>query len=127
MLIIKTRLDKSLISGIGVFADQDVMKGDIVWRLSKLSVFKISRKDYEELSEQDKRFIHEKDYYWIDDDDSYMIPMDDSRFINHSESPNIIDKDSTTCIASRDIRSGEELTMNYRELCPEYDWKPYFM
>jgi len=126
MIKIKTKLDKSQIAGIGVFADQEIRSGEIVWSMNKLSVVRISPEDYRNLSEEEKSFIDEKDYYWIDNDGSYMIPADDSRFINHSENPNVIDKDDYTTIAARDIKIGEELTMNYRTLVPEEYWRPYF-
>ena len=94
--------------------------------MNNLSVFRITSEDYKSLSEEEKNFIEEKDYYWIDNDGSYMIPLDDSRFINHSESPNVIDKNDYLTIAARNIKKGEELTMNYRTLVSEEYWKPYF-
>lgn len=126
MLTIKTKLDKSHISGIGLFANQNIPKGSIVWSMSELSVIRIAKDKYHNLPVIDKNFIQEKDYYWIDDNGDYMIPIDDSRFINHSENPNIIDKDEYACISSRDILCGEELTINYKTLVPEQAWEEYF-
>ena len=126
MLRIKTKLDKSQIAGIGVFTDEDIHEGQIIWSMNNLSVFRITSEDYKSLSEEEKNFIEEKDYYWIDKDGSYMIPLDDSRFINHSESPNVIDKNDYLTIAVRNIKKGEELTMNYRTLVSEEYWEPYF-
>lgn len=126
MLRIKTKLDKSQIAGIGVFADEDICKSQVIWSMNKLSVFRITPEYYNELSEEEKDFIEEKDYYWIDNDGSYMIPLDDSRFVNHSENPNVVDQNDYTTIAARNIKKGEELTMNYRTLVTEEHWKPYF-
>jgi SET domain-containing protein len=126
MLKVKTKLDRSKIAGIGVFADQEIKKGEVIWQMNNLSVFKITTEDYEKLSQEEKDFIEEKDYYWIDENGSYMIPLDDSRFINHSDNPNVVDKDDYCCIADKNIALGEEITMNYKSLVPKEHWRPYF-
>jgi hypothetical protein len=66
MLLIKTKIDKSLIAGIGLFADQDIQKNSIVWKMYPLSVFKINVDDYHKLSKVEQDFIDNKDYYWLD-------------------------------------------------------------
>lgn len=125
MLIVKTKIDKSTIAGIGLFADQDISKGDIVWKMTSISVLKITQEEYNNLSVIEQNFIVEKDYYWLDKN-NYMIPIDDSRFINHSVNPNIIDLDDNTCIASQNIKQGEELTIDYKTLVPKENWQDYY-
>lgn len=124
MLRVKTKLDKSLISGIGLFADQYIKQGDIVWQQSVLSVLVISKDEYGKLPEIDQIFLKDKDYYWIDNGD-YIIPIDDCRFINHSYFPNVIDQNDIS-IAAKNIDIGEELTMDYRTLIPQEQWESYF-
>jgi SET domain-containing protein len=34
MLLVKTRLDRSQISGIGLYADEFIPKGTIIWRFT---------------------------------------------------------------------------------------------
>jgi hypothetical protein len=126
MLTIKTKLDKSSIAGIGLFADQDILKGEVVWKMNSLSVLKITPNEYNNLSRTEKDFIQEKDYFWADEDGNYMIPIDDSRFINHSCNPNIIDLDDNTCVASKDIKREEELTIDYKTLVPKEQWQNYY-
>ena len=125
MIVVKTKLDKSLISGIGLFANQDILNGELIWKMTSISVFKITSEKYEELSQIEKKFIIEKDYYWLDDDGNYLIPIDDSRFVNHSNNPNIIETDENSCIASREIKQNEELTIDYKTLIPKELWEPY--
>lgn len=127
MIVVKTKLDRSLISGIGLFADQNITKGDLIWKMTSISSFQISPNKYEELSQIEKDFIIQKDYYWMDDDGNYLIPLDDSRFVNHSNNPNIIEQDENSCIASRDIKQNEELTIDYKILIPKALWEPYMM
>lgn len=127
MIVVKTKLDRSLISGIGLFANQDILKGDLIWKMTSISVFQISPDKYKELSQIEKDFIIQKDYYWLDDDGNYLIPLDDSRFVNHSNNPNIIEKDENSCVASRDIAKNEELTIDYKTLIPEKLWESYML
>jgi hypothetical protein len=127
MIVVKTKLDKSLISGIGLFAVESIPKGDLIWKMTSISVFQISPERYEKLSQIEKDFIQEKDYYWLDNDGNYLIPIDDSRFVNHSNDPNIIETDENFCFASRDIKPGEELTIDYKTLIPEELWEPYMI
>jgi len=126
MITIKTKLDKSSIAGIGLFADQDILKGEVVWKMNSLSILKITPNEYNNLSQIEKDFIQEKDYFWVDEHGNYMIPIDDSRFINHSCNPNIIDLDDNTCVASKDIKREEELTIDYKTLVPKEQWQNYY-
>ena len=127
MIIVKTKLDRSLISGIGLFANQNILKGDIIWKMTSISVFQISPSRYTELSQIEKDFIIDKDYYWLDENGNYLIPIDDSRFVNHSNNPNIIERDEDCCVASRDIKQNEELTIDYKTLIPKELWESYMM
>ena len=127
MIIVKNKLDRSLISGIGLFADQFILKGDLIWKMTSISVFKISPAKYEELSQIEKNFILEKDYYWLDEYGNYSIPIDDSRFVNHSNDHNIIETDPNFCVASRDIKPNEELTIDYKTLIPKELWESYML
>ena len=40
MLKVKTKLDRSKIAGIGVFADQEIKKSEVIWQMNNLSAFK---------------------------------------------------------------------------------------
>jgi hypothetical protein len=127
MILVKTKLDKSLISGIGLFANQDILKGDLIWKMTSISVFKITPERYKALSQVEKDFIIEKDYYWLDEHGNYLIPIDDSRFVNHSNNPNIIEIYENFCIASRNIKKNEELTIDYKTLIPKEFWEEYML
>jgi SET domain-containing protein len=127
MMIVKTKLDKSSISGIGLFANQDIIKGDLIWKMTSISVFKITPDKYKALSQIEKDFITDKDYYWLDEHGNYLIPIDDSRFVNHSNNPNIIETDENFCFASRNIKQNEELTIDYKTLIPKELWESYML
>ena len=114
MLKVKTYLKEIEGKGIGLFADQFIPEGTIV------SVFEypdivIPLNKYLALDERSREFIY---YYgWLEEGNVY-ISTDNDRFVNHSNNPNIIDKEEKA-IALRDIFKDEEITCNYYELC---DW-----
>lgn len=115
MLLIKTKLDKSNISGIGLFADHDIKKGTKIWQYEPSIDLLLSKEEVEKLSESSRAQFYK--YAYLDKErQKYLLCGDDARFFNHSESPNCdeaTDNDSTFTL--RDIKEGEELTINYSE------------
>ena len=110
----------SAIEGIGVFALQDIAKGN-------RSVFSktneneqwipITKTEVENLPEHAKALIEN---YCLYDEENYFVPdygfkkMDLVNFLNHSDTPNIISiNDGEFFEASRDIKKGEELVIDY--------------
>ena len=126
MLMIKTYLSKSNISGIGVFAAEDIAKGTVTWIASDFFDLKISPTVVQNLSPLERKHFEELDYFWIDKSGNYVLPLDHDRFMNHSFEPNIISKDDGVDIAARDIKAHEELTIDYRTIVPRDQWEPYF-
>lgn len=110
----------SAIEGIGVFALQDIAKGN-------RSVFSktneneqwipITKTEVENLPEHAKALIEN---YCLYDEENYFVPdygfkkMDLVNFLNHSDTPNIISiNDGEFFEAYRDIKKGEELVIDY--------------
>ena len=57
----------------------------------------------------------------------YFNSMDIGNYLNHSENPNLRYEKGEGYFARRDIRSGEELFANYRELGePKDEWASYY-
>lgn len=119
MLMVKTKLGNSHIHGVGLFADQAIGVGDVVWKfeptfdltfaanavLSMPSTARVCIAKYGYLSSKTKR---------------YILDADDARFFNHSESPNCktletLSAEENEIIATRNIICGEELTINYND------------
>lgn len=89
--------------GIGVFANRDFKKGEVVikWHLKSLS-----DEEYKNLSEYEKsNYCHQRGgIYWL-----YPDP---ERHVNRFHSPNVIpDFEKQANIAIRDIKKGEELSI----------------
>lgn len=117
MLLIKTKIGKSRIHGIGLFANEFIAAETVVWKFSDLIDLCFDEKQIAGLSENVREQISR---YCYRDKRSGMFVLcgDDARFFNHSNAPNCLDfydyKDlGNVTIAARDINAGEELTCNY--------------
>ena len=113
----------SSIEGIGVFALQDIPKGCRTM-FSKTNEqeqwISISKTEVESLPAHAKALIEN---YCLYDEENYFIPdygfkkMDLVNFLNHSDIPNIISiNDGEFFEAIRDIKTGEELFIDYGEI-----------
>ncbi len=114
MLCVKTKVLPSKIHGLGLFADQKILKGTIVWRFVKGFDVKIKKKRLITLPKIAQEIIL-RYCYFDGKKEEYIICLDDARFFNHSEKPNLDETHPINTIARRDISKGEELTINYYE------------
>ncbi len=116
-------LRPSPVAGIGVFAIRDIEKGcrAMFSRPDKNDQWvTISRKEVESLPDHAKHLIYN---YCLYDEDNYFVPdcgfkkIDVSLFLNHSDTPNLISVEEGNYFeATRDIKSGEELFLDYGEI-----------
>ena len=126
MIQVKTYLDKSNIAGIGIFATEFIPKGTVIWKYNPYFTSKISVKKISRCTKDEKKRLDELAYYWVDKKGNYMIPLDHDRFMNHSRTPNTERLDDNHEIANRDIKGGEEMTVDYRTIIPKEMWASYF-
>lgn len=111
MLLVKTKILASEINGIGLFADQFIEKGTIIFQEDEYTIT-VQQNEFENLPEIQKQFF---EHYGYKQSGVYKCSIDDDRFMNHSNCPNTDDgfyPDKT--IAARDIERGEEITCDYR-------------
>ena len=118
MFLVKTLLKPSRIHGIGVFADQDIKKGTLVWRFDPQFDIIFDSKQMALMPEAKKNFIMGYGYL-SKETNKYILSIDNARFLNHSASNNIDGIDipgepEGGDIANRDIKMREELTVDYR-------------
>lgn len=111
MMLVKTKIQQSLIHGIGLFADEFIPKGTIIWKYEE--GFDLSMSDGKKLSlpKLTQEFI--EFFYYYKNGFGWTILGDNSRFMNHSENPNTDSKEFFTTIANKDIQVGEEIFENY--------------
>ena len=115
MLKIKTYVAKSTIpnAGNGLFADQDVSKGTLIWQLNLIDkVIPIGTLIH--LSEQERIYLEK---YAYKSNENLILCSDDGKYINHSINPNLEDyidpKFGSVTVAKIDIKQGDELLSNY--------------
>ena len=116
-------LKPSLIEGIGVFAICDIPKGcrDMFSKPTAADEWiTIPKKEVEALPAHAQFVVGN---YCLYDDENYFVPgegfkkIDLSLFINHADTPNIISvNDGDYFEATRDIKAGEELLVDYGEI-----------
>ena len=119
MLLVKTSVLYSPIHGLGCFADQDIKKGELVWKFDPKIDLTYTEEQVQEMPEAVREFL--KMYSYGESRGGkkiYVLCGDHARHMNHSESPNLLEgyrDGESTNIAGRDIKKGEELTCNYLE------------
>jgi len=104
-------VQKSPISGKGVFAARDYRAGEVVvrWDLSKT----ISKSQTKKLSDEDKRFL-------VKYGGRYILMQPPAKFVNHSCDANTTVQNFCD-VAKRNIKAGKEITTDYSETMTEND------
>lgn len=122
MLVVKTKITLSKIQGIGLFADQFIPKGTIIWKYDPRFDIYFDPIDVEAMSDLQKNLIINFAYL-SKKSSKYVYSIDNTRFTNHSTNPNTAEddkfhtQDAEVCtVAVRDIQKGEEITIDYRAI-----------
>ena len=119
MLLVKTSVGPSNISGLGLFADQFIEKGTIIWQLSEPLDLVLAKELVQNLPLLAKQTFL-KHGYFSKKLEKYILSFDNDRFTNHSEDPNVLEGEvmvggETVTVAVKDILAGEEITCDYAE------------
>jgi SET domain-containing protein len=128
MLLIKVKLEVSKINGTGLFADQFIPKGTLIWKFQPGFDIKIDRNELEELPKVAREAFLKYAYLSVTSN-KYVLCFDNARFFNHSDTPNCVEQASPDgeeegiTVTARDILSGEELISNYRIFDADFDYK----
>jgi len=107
----KTEIRKANIDGLGTFAKEDITKGEILFiRGGHL------------LKREEMFYYKQIDGYWPITDEYFLAATNAKEFkkikiyVNHSCNPNCGLRGEITGVAMRDIKQGEEITMDYAML-----------
>jgi SET domain-containing protein len=117
MLKVRTRLGKSPIHGIGLFADEPIAEGTVIWDYDPRFDLTFVAEDLGLLSAPAREQV-EKYSYFEEEIGAYILCGDDARFMNHSPTPNAAEVPGVRTVAARAIAAGEEITCNYADLSP---------
>lgn len=126
MLLVKTTVKPSEIAGLGLFADQEIKKGDIIWKYTPETCSLLTQEQFQVLlgsfhkTEKDLIKYYLTYSYYQKSLNGAVLCLDNSRFVNHSDTPNMAGASHLApniawqySLALRDIKEGEELTENY--------------
>lgn len=122
MYKVNVEVKKSTIEGKGVFTSEDIRKGTITWMFDPTSDHALSVEEFDALDEKVREDLLRVAYLspttkrWV-----YPDKNDSASFTNHSKTNNqtVVFDESVSeepfFRANRDIRAGEELTVDYGE------------
>jgi SET domain-containing protein len=124
MLHVRTKIMPSSIEGIGLFADQFIRKGDLVWKFEPGLDITVSSERVGTLPSGARAYVRRYSYRNVVSR-QYVLCFDDARYFNHSDTPNtrsilVPGEPESIDVAVRDIRPGEELTTDYTEFDAEH-------
>ena len=122
MLLIKTKVQPTQIKGaeLGLFTLVDIAKGDKYWvRYEKFDKV-ISVEELNSYEPIVKKYVI--NYGFQETETRWYLCGDNARFTNDEECPNTAqyfdeDRKLQYCYALRDIKAGEEILCDYKDLC----------
>lgn len=113
MIIPRTSVKPSSISGLGLFSEEHIPSGTVVWMHHDAVDIRVDEGNWTDLPEHVVNRLLRGSWVCKRTGTRWTALDDDSR-INHSEDPNIRYLNGRM-IAVRDIAVGEEITADYRE------------
>jgi SET domain-containing protein len=120
MLVVPTYVDVSPKRGLGLFAKENISKGDKYWVRNEIFDKIISPTEFRAFSNKEADDINI--YGCLETSQNWYLCNDNSKYTNHSAFPNskaVFNNKGLIqfLIASKDIDAGEEIFCNYMELC----------
>ena len=117
MLLIDTYLDKSKINGVGVFAKENVKKGEKIKEVRPEFEIEFDKENLPRMPLALARMIDNYAYEREKGSKIVVLGIDNEKYLNHSDDPNVNDDG----IALKDIKIGDEITVNYRDFDDSID------
>jgi len=116
MLLVSARVGPSAIHGMGCFTNERIAKGQVVWQFDPRLDLQIPAAEMDALPAPAQEFLRIYGYLEVcDGTPVYTLCGDHARHMNHAANPNLLNVNSQTDTALRDIEAGEELTCDYYE------------
>jgi uncharacterized protein len=117
MLLIDTYLDKSKIQGVGVFAKENVKKGEKIKEVKIEFEIEFDKENLPRMPLALARMIDNYAYEREKGSKIVVLGIDNEKYLNHSDDPSVNDDG----IALKDIKIGDEITINYRDFDDSID------
>ncbi len=112
----------SKISGIGVFSTHTIKKGEIINFETKSKM--ISKEEFSKMNNQERKWLRK--HCLADEKGRRHIPINGSLveyYLNHSKNNNVSINSDWDWYAITDIKTGEELTLNYKDIGYKTNYK----
>lgn len=124
MLLVATYVAPSSVEGVGVFADEDIAAGSVIWRFDPLFDRLLSVSEIAALDRIQQDHVTRYGYGYPMDRTLTVLESDNGRFMNHSDRPNTVFSDPHFGYALKDIAAGAEILCDYNEFDPDFTMLP---
>lgn len=129
MLFVKTKVLPSKIQGLGLFADEFIPKGTVIWKFTPGFDQKFTKEQINNFPKQVQEYL--ETYSWLSQKSGkYCFSADNGKYFNHSKSPNSLSayyegEEEVVTKALRDIQKGEEIFDDYSSFEQNFNesWK----
>ena len=122
MMLVRTFVAASPIEGLGVYADEFIPAGKLLWQLNPKFSVTFSLADIEAMPTHTREYVERYAFPHLTLGEGYMVlELDNGRYMNHSGEPNTDFTAFDRGRAIRDIQAGEEITCNYYEFDPSFE------
>ncbi len=121
MMLVRTYVAASPIEGLGVYADEFIPAGTLLWQLHSNFSVTFSLADIEAMPPHTREYIYRYSFPHLKMGEGFMVlELDNGRYMNHTDAPNTDFTAFDRGYAIRDIHAGEEITCNYYEFDPTF-------
>ncbi len=119
MIHIKYKIKDSPVHGIGLFSDQKIKKGELIYTPSPLLDVDLTQEQFDSLSVPEQQEVAYYGYFHTNTY-RYHVAFDAIRILNHADLgvANVTQDENMVMKSLRDIDLGEELFQDYREIYP---------
>jgi len=124
MMLVPTYVAPSAIEGVGIFAEEPIPAGALIWRLEPNFDRLMSQEQIRAMSSLHQRFIERYGYPFPPEPSLTVVEFDNGRFMNHSDKPNTCFSDPQLGYCIGPVATHEELTCNYAEFEPDFAMLP---
>ena len=111
MFLIDTYLDKSKIQGVGVFAKENIKKGQLIKEVRPDFEIEFNKDNLPKMPLALAKLIDTHAYERELGSKILVMGIDNEKYLNHSNNPNVNDNG----IALKDIKIGDEITVDYKD------------
>lgn len=122
MMLVRTYVAASPIEGLGVYADEFIPAGKLLWQLHPKFSVTFSLADIDAMPAHTREYVQRYAFPHLTMGDGYMVlELDNGRYMNHCAEPNTDFTAFERGFSIRDINPGDEITCNYYEFDPSFN------